>query len=162
MNFGEILDRWEKQTPGNRIYDKDKSIRNAASIEASSSDAITTRDGKRNPARRSMLLRKKPDAFIDLHGLSSEEAWIALQSFFQNSREKGLEKIQIIHGKGNHSGLDSSGTGTSQWGTTGSRFPSATLRDLSRRFIEACPFAGESGHSPAREGGTGATWVILK
>ena len=160
MNFGDILDKWEKQTPENKVYNKDKPLNDGDHAEAGSQDAAA-QYRKGSPARRSMLLRKKPDAFIDLHGLNSEEAWIALQNFFQDSRIKGLEKIRIIHGKGNHNGPDSS-TGTSLRETTGPRFSSAALRDLTRRFIETCPFAGESGHSSAREGGTGATWVILK
>jgi hypothetical protein len=31
-----------------------------------------------------------------------------------------------------------------------------------RKYIEKCPFAGESGHEKAANGGTGATWVLLK
>ena len=161
MNFGEILDRWEKQTPENRVYNKDKTG-DQASLGDASSDATVTRNRQKNSARRSKLLSKKPDASIDLHGLSTEEAWIALQNFFLDSQQKGLEKIRIIHGKGNHWALDSSDAGASRRDSIGSKSPSGVLRDLSRRFIESCPFAGESGHSSAREGGSGATWVILK
>ena len=139
MDFGDILEKWEKGTPGNAIYDK---------------DALAPRDveklrGKNMPAgRRSRLLHKRPDAFLDLHGLSCEEAWIALQTFFEDSRWKRLEKILIIRGKGNHIGNYPSGEGA--------------LRDLTKRFIETCSYAGESGFSPSRGGGRGATWVILK
>ena len=145
MNFGDILDKWEKQS-GGTIIDK-----------ASSGDSSPA--GRRNFAgeRRSRLLRKKPDDFIDLHGLNRDEAWTALESFFENSRRTGLEKVLIIHGKGNH------------W-SGGSGAPclcegmqkESSLMEISRRFIERCSFAGESGYSNAREGGTGATWVILK
>ena len=131
MDFGAILDKWEKQTPANAVCYKD--------IEES---------GKRNVSaeRRRRLLRKKPDASIDLHGLTGDEAWTALETFFEDSRTRGFEKVLIIHGKGSH------------WigGNEG------VLRDISRRFIEFCSFAGESGHSSARDGGSGATWVILK
>ena len=132
MDFGDILDKWEKQTR-NEIYDKDAEPvpeRNAAG------------------ERRSRLLRKKPDASIDLHGLTRDEAWAALETFFENSRGMGFEKVLIVHGKGNHRTTDLPDEGV--------------LRELSRRFIENCVFAGESGHNPAREGGSGATWVILK
>ena len=142
MNFAEILDKWEKQTPENRVYDKSKSGDDA------SPDVSDFPEKQRSSAHRSKLLRKKPDASIDLHGLTSEEAWMALQNFFLESRRNGLEKIRIIHGKGNHWAPDSLAAGI--------------LRDLSRRFIESCPFAGESGLSSAKEGGSGATWVILK
>jgi len=132
MNFGDILNKWEKQNTENTAYDKDTRRDKAAATG-------------RKPAgeRRSRLLRKKPDDFIDLHGLNKDEAWLALENFFENSRKSGHEKVLIIHGKGNHS-------------------DESALRDHSRRFIESCSFAGESGYSPAREGGMGATWVLLK
>ncbi|MCL2319916.1 MAG: Smr/MutS family protein [Treponema sp.] len=129
MDFGDILNKWEKQNANrNEVYDKD-----------------STDPPEKNNAgeRRSRLLRKKPDAIIDLHGLTRDEAWTALETFFENSRRDECEKVLIIHGKGNH-------------GNEG------VLKDLSRQFIESCSFAGESGHNSAREGGTGATWVILK
>ena len=129
MDFGDILEKWERQTANpNKVYDK---------------DAASFNDTLLRGERRSRLLRKKPDASIDLHGFNRDEAWTALETFFQNSRINGFEKVMIIHGKGNH-------------GNEGA------LRELSRRFIETCSFAGESGYSSAREGGTGATWVILK
>jgi DNA-nicking Smr family endonuclease len=136
VNFRDILEKWEKQTPENRVYNKD-----AAAYGAYNGGGF---NGNKTAAeRRTRLRRKKPDAFIDLHGLNVEEAWITLQAFFEDSRKKGLEKILVIHGKGNH------------WNE-------GILRDLSRRFIESCSYAGESGYCHARDGGTGATWVILK
>ena len=132
MNFGEILDTWEKQNAGDRAY------RDAAAFKETGPGR-----GKLTGERRSRLLRKKPDAEIDLHGLNREDAWMALESFFENSRAWDFEKVLIIHGKGNH-------------GTDG------VLRGLVKRFIESCPYAGESGFNPTRKGGTGSTWVILK
>ena len=133
MNFGAILDKWEKHYAGN-----DTSYRNISSRD----DELP---GEKNNAgeRRFRLHRKKPDASIDLHGLNSEEAWITLDSFFEESRSKGYEKLLVIHGKGFHG-------------------EERVLYDLTRRFIENCSFAGESGHNPAKEGGSGVTWVILK
>jgi DNA-nicking Smr family endonuclease len=126
MNFGDILDRWEKT---NKIHDKD--------MEAGSAQI--------NPQeRRSRLRNKKPDAELDIHGLTRNEAWQSLEVFFNASKEKGLEKLLIIHGKGNHS--------------TGE----AVLKHTVTEFIERCPFAGESGRGKAAAGGEGATWVILK
>jgi DNA-nicking Smr family endonuclease len=158
MNFGDILDQWDRQTakavgkkassrPGpmvpaveeynplnawlmrNGVYDKDAG------------------DGENRPRtgeRRRRLLHQRPDAVIDLHGLTQDEAWTALEMFFEDSRLKNFEKVVVIHGKGNHSEGE------------------AVLAALSRKFIEACSFAGESGHSSAAEGGRGATWVLLK
>ena len=137
MNFGDILNRWEKQNRGTEGYDKDEAAAGP---------------GKGSGERRRRLLRKRPDASIDLHGLTQDEAWNALETFFNRSRNSGFEKVLVIHGKGNHKGS----------GNEGPRPAEGALRDLSRRFIESCPFAGESGLSHIKEGGSGATWVILK
>jgi DNA-nicking Smr family endonuclease len=107
-------------------------------------EASTYETGADAGKRRRRLLQKKPDAVIDLHGLTQAEAWNALDNFFEDSRQHGFEKLCIIHGKGNHSDGN------------------AVLKQLTRRFIECCPFAGESGHGNAASGGSGATWVILK
>ena len=139
MNFGDILEKWEKSTPASAIYDKDSSV---------SRDISKLRDKNALVGRRSRLLHKKPDASLDLHGLSCEEAWKALHDFFEDSRWRRLEKLLIIHGKGNHFANLPSGE--------------AALRDTTRRFIESCSFAGESGFCPSRGGGRGATWVFLK
>jgi len=128
MDFGAILDKWEKQSAaGDKFFDKD------------TEEPVINSSAE----RRSKLLRMKPEASVDLHGYKRDEAWTLLESFFEDSRRNGLEKVLIIHGKGNH-------------GAEG------ILKDLVRSFIEYCPFAGESGFSSAREGGTGSTWVILK
>jgi len=138
VNFGDILEKWEKVTPGNAVYDKD----------SFPVDGDRPR-GRNMPAgRRTRLLHKRPDASLDLHGLNCEEAWKALHNFFEDSRWRRLEKVLIIHGKGNHYVNLPSGE--------------AALRDLTKRFIESCSFAGESGFSPSKGGGRGATWVILK
>ena len=125
MNFAQILEKWDRLTDG--VYVKDEE------------DPIEEKAGKR---RR--LLRKKPDAVIDLHGLTRDEAWNALDDFFSRSRSLGYEKVLVIHGKGNHSESD------------------AVLKEVSRKFIEHCPFAGASGRNSSSAGGSGATWVLLK
>ena len=139
MNFGDILEKWEKSTPANAVYDKDSWV---------SRDIDKPRSKSMLAERRSRLLHKKPDASLDLHGLSVEEAWKALHNFFEDSRWRRLEKILIIHGKGNHFANLPSGE--------------AALREITKRFIESCSYAGESGFSPSRAGGRGATWVFLK
>jgi len=134
VDFGKILDVWLDE---NGTYDKD-AVPNAAN---------PAREKTIPGDRRNKLLRKKPDAVIDLHGLNGEEAWTSLETFFKNSRDLGHEKLLVIHGKGNHR----SANGNNQ-----------VLKGITKRFIENCSFAGESGHSAGREGGTGSTWVFLK
>ena len=136
MDFGDILTKWEKKNAGKKTLD-----------DGFNKDLFPGQKKNDAAERRSRLLRKLPDASIDLHGLKREEAWIALDTFFENSRRNGLEKVLIIHGKGNHVSL------------TGNE---GLLRELARQFIESCSYAGESGHSSNRDGGRGSTWVILK
>ncbi len=95
-------------------------------------------------ARRKRLRDARPDAVIDLHGLTRDEAWIRLESFFADAIRRGFAKVLIIHGKGSHSVED------------------PVLRSVVRLFLERNPHAGESGHSEKDSGGTGSTWVILK
>ena len=128
MNFGAVMDQWLRNNP---VPDKD-----ADAPERESPSVLAE--------RRRRLLRNRPAAVIDLHGLLQDEAWTALNTFFENSRRQGFEKVLVIHGKGNHSAGE------------------ALLKRLSARFIESCPCAGEHGFGSAAEGGSGATWVILK
>ena len=154
MNFEDILNQWEKQNSGaaagkkagkaapqeragamdiwlrrNGVYDKD----------------AAPQDGAQSAAERRRRLRaKKPDAELDIHGLTRGEAWEKMQDFFNAARKEGLEKLLVIHGKGLHSSGE------------------AVLKRTVREFIERCPFAGESGSAKAKSGGSGATWVLLK
>jgi DNA-nicking Smr family endonuclease len=128
MNFGDILTKWEKQRP-NGLYDKDVTEENRL---------VSAQEKRRR------LRNKKPDAELDLHNHSREDALQAMDVFFNESKEKGFEKILVIHGKGNHS--------------TGE----AILKRAVMDFIEHCSFAGESGRGKASGGGEGATWVLLK
>jgi DNA-nicking Smr family endonuclease len=137
MDFGKILDQWETQ--GSPVYDKDRVLETEQETAAE---------------RRRRLLRKQPDATIDLHGLTQDEALDALERFFQDSKAKGLEKLLIIHGKGNHSGTNPA--------TPAAAGEPGILKRAVQNFIERCPFAGENGYSGAADGGTGSTWVLLK
>jgi DNA-nicking Smr family endonuclease len=137
MDFGKILDQWERLAPAPTMYGKDQEPELESSFE-----------------RRRRLLRKRPDGTIDLHGLNREEAWEALVHFFEDARERKFEKLLVIHGKGNHTGNCSPA-----FAANGS---SGILKNTVRDFIEHCPFAGESGYSNAALGGAGSTWVLLK
>ena len=150
MDFGNILDKWEKGT-GKKANTTSKSInrRDVNPMDAwlnenkvIDKDALLTPEQETSAARRSRLLNKRHEDFIDIHGLTREEAWLALERFIENCAGRGLEKVLIIHGKGNHSKNR------------------AVLKLCVRDFLEKCPYTGESGQSDT--GGTGATWVLLK
>ena len=95
---------------------------------------------------RNYLVSMKCEAFLDLHGLHQDEAESRLNNFITDCKNRGLKKVMIIHGKGIHtSGTD------------------PVLGKLVRSFIERDKRCGTSGHPKNKaEGGTGATWVILK
>lgn len=93
---------------------------------------------------RNFLKAMPAEASIDLHGLTKEEASYRLNLFVDECVRRGLRKILIIHGKGNHSSTE------------------PVLAKLVHDYIERSYFLGESGHPDKTEGGRGATWVIIK
>lgn len=91
------------------------------------------------------LREMKPEARIDLHGLHQDEAEQRLDNFVGDCKKRGIKKIMIVHGKGIHShGSD------------------PVLGELVRKFIERDKRLGMSGHPDRTQGGSGATWVIIK
>ncbi|MDR2731277.1 MAG: Smr/MutS family protein [Treponema sp.] len=143
MDFGLILDKWEKSKSYNS-QTKTSAIGNwADSNDVYDKDSVIyTRNT--NAQRRRMLRNAKPDDILDIHGLSHDAAWIALENFISGAKEKNMSKLRIIHGKGNHSQDE------------------AVLRKTVREFMEQCKFTGENGYEKPADGGNGATWVLLK
>ena len=163
MNFGEILDKWERGQSGvsipladgrNEVYNRRRgnhfsaSKNNAMESWLQNNNVYDKDADKRNtPAPgeyRSRLMQTQPDEVLDIHGLSGDKAWLSLDLFFTRARSCGFKKLRIIHGKGNRSQGE------------------AVLKLTVRKFIEQCSFAGESGYEKAANGGSGATWVLLK
>ncbi|MDE5899051.1 MAG: Smr/MutS family protein [Treponemataceae bacterium] len=109
-------------------------------------DALAERAEERRRFRsRSSFAAMRIEARIDLHGLTQEDAWRRLDEFVSECGRRKIKKILIVHGKGIHSpGND------------------PVLGGLVRRFIECDRRLGTSGHPDAKEGGSGATWVVLK
>lgn len=99
---------------------------------------------KMNQLDRSYLRNMAPEASIDLHGLTKEEATTRLDAFVAECIRRKITKILIIHGKGNHSSTE------------------PVLAKLVHDYIERNYHLGESGHPDKTEGGRGATWVIIK
>ena len=108
-------------------------------------EAVSRSDWLRMQSEERRKLRAmKPEAEIDLHGLSADDAARELDSFFAECRSKGLRKVLIIHGRGIHSEGQ------------------PVLSSIVTSFVERCPFAGEYGKAAQKDGGCGAMWVILK
>ena len=101
-------------------------------------------DVRRNARRRKQLLAMAPQATLDLHGFTSNEAIGKIKGFLEQSHKNGLDKVLIIHGKGNHS-------------VNGGVLSKVTAECVSRH-----PLAGENGLSAGKDGGRGSRWVILR
>ena len=181
MNFGDILEKWEKtggtpQTPDN--LSGGMQAHGSAPRPSGNSGKNKKADGKPQPAihpldlwlnrygvqdkdaepepvsrtesirrraeQRRRLKAMQPEAKLDLHGLTQEEAEHSLDSFFRECRQKGLRKILIVHGKGLHSEGQ------------------PVLFSVVRSYLERNPFAGDFGQGAKEDGGSGALWVILK
>ena len=95
-------------------------------------------------AQSRRLAALKPQGRIDLHGMSAEEAARELEDFLARSARAGLEKVLVVHGKGNHSAGE------------------PVLGKVARRIIEASPSAGRFGEAAREQGGSGALWVLLR
>jgi DNA-nicking Smr family endonuclease len=86
--------------------------------------------------------------YLDLHGLGVEEALLALEKFLKQSRERGLRHVLLVHGKGK-----------------GSAGGESILKEIlcqrlcHKRFARwVLAFCS----AQARDGGTGAMYVLLK
>jgi len=140
MDFAKILDEWENT--GKRTRSRDNWFESDGFWDSYDKGEEEREDDK--VRRREHLRMMEPEAEIDLHGLSVEEALLDLDRFLREASRRGLRKVLIIHGKGNHS-------------KEGPVLPGAVL-DL----LRSSPLAGETGTAKRDKGGRGATWVIVR
>ena len=84
------------------------------------------------------------EATLDLHGMTRDEAWITLDRFVESCQKRRIRKALIIHGKGNHSSEN------------------PVLGGVVHSFIERDYRLGASGHPDKKQGGRGATWVLIR
>lgn len=167
MNFGDILEEWDD------VRKKEASRPGKAASQAAAPKpapppsaregmiawmnryGVPDKDGRGDPEEggmdrserereRARLERMKPEASLDLHGLTTDDALARLRLFLDDSLRKGLCKVLIIHGKGNHSEGD------------------PVLAGAVARFLEAYPPAGKRGPADRALGGRGALVLYLK
>jgi DNA-nicking Smr family endonuclease len=100
--------------------------------------------GETKLQKRQRLLTMAPQREIDLHGHTVKQAITRLRLFLGECKKDSLEKVLIIHGKGNHS---ASGP---------------VLQKRILQFIQTSPLAGEYGPADRSSGGRGAMWVIIR
>jgi DNA-nicking Smr family endonuclease len=90
---------------------------------------------------------REPDAELDLHGKTQEEAIRMVQNFLLTGHRQKLHEVLIITGKGLNSGEQG-----------------PVLREAVQRWLQrnGARFAKSYGPAPARHGGGGAIWVSLR
>jgi len=153
-DFGDILEQWERRMQRKRESDDGNAgqgLTDAESLAAiidqyppetpqaeESDDNETETVGKLSPKRL------PPEDTLDLHGMSGEQARRTLRRFLTESRARGLRKVLIVHGKGNHNQTP------------------PVLKRIVVEELESSPIAGQTG-IPSRElGGSGAVWVAIR
>lgn len=143
MNFGDILNQWEKKGASS---DKKKSSPMEAGLQrygVFDKDAECDTDTKHSISRKEIL--KMPfDKKIDLHNLTVSEAEAVLDTAFERAVKANQRKILIVHGKGTHSK------------------GGAVLMPFVQKYLDSHPHAGMRDFAKAKDGGKGATWVLLK
>jgi DNA-nicking Smr family endonuclease len=158
MDFGNILDEWERITRERGDSSKGARVESALDGQGSSraleawiaANGVGDKDAEPEPAAadRALEARRlaalKPQAVLDLHGMTAEEATLAIATFIEHASRRGLEKVLVIHGKGLHSA------------------GAPVLKKAAMRALEAHPMAGRFGPADRDEGGSGALWVLLK
>lgn len=157
MDFGDILDKWDNKKEGKQSErpvgkkpkrDVEKHVMDELlNMYAPDSETIGSKEEKKPylpSVSREKMRRKKADLVLDLHGLTADDAKVDLNKFIQKSYMTGARKILIIHGKGNH---------------TNGR---AVLKPLVKSVLEMSPYIGDFGTPERRDGGSGATWAVVR
>ena len=104
------------------------------------------RDSVREPVFRKLKRgHYSVEREIDLHGLTYDEAALALEQFVSSSLDQGLHCVRIVHGKGLRSGA-----------------AGPVIKPLVDQWLRGC--SGVLAFASARpaDGGTGADNVLLK
>lgn len=131
-DFGKILEDWDR-------YSR-RGFRRPLGPDPSRKEE----GGEAERRSKSEIVALPVDAVLDLHGLSSQDAWDALSQFFRDAASRGLVKVLVIHGKGHHSEGE------------------PVLKKTVLRFLETSPLAGRHGTADRRQGGSGAVWVMVR
>jgi DNA-nicking Smr family endonuclease len=138
MDFGDILEQWDK-------IKEDEPSETGAGLRGKGIEDADSSDRPDREVSRRRLESLKPQATLDLHGMTADEAESAIRSFIDASAREGMEKVLVIHGKGLHS--------------EGGR---SVLKSVARSTLEAHPLAGRIGEAASNEGGSGALWVAIR
>lgn len=137
MNFGEILDQFEKSKGMKKSW-----------LDKYAPDKHDLKEKSTKVRRKELLTgyKKLPvEEEIDLHGYTADEAIRILDNFIDSMQKRHVKKILVIHGKGLHS---QGGDGI--------------LKHEVKRYLERSGKCGAFGHPKSSQGGSGALWVVLR
>jgi DNA-nicking Smr family endonuclease len=100
----------------------------------------------RRSAERLKRGQLRPEARLDLHGMTQEEAHRALEGFLTSAQESGKRAVLVITGKGSGGGR-------------------GVLRDAVPRWLGEAPNRGRvlaTATAQPKDGGSGALYVLLR
>jgi DNA-nicking Smr family endonuclease len=191
MNFGDILDAWEKQTAipqgkkKRRELEKQRAEAGRPRVEEpqaapqSPKKPSTAQAAPKPPPNGGSAAHAALSAWLDSHPVSDKDAAAS-----NTAPSKGEHRHRLAQKKPD-ARIDLHGLNRDEaWSALEGFFRDcerqgcekvlivhgkgnhsageSVLKKLTRQFIETSPLAGESGNSSAENGGTGSTWVILK
>lgn len=140
MDFKEILERWEKSPQGKKAVDSD---RFSHILKEKEEGLQSTRHSEKYHKAE---LKKLPcQDVLDLHGYTVGDVEYLVKNFIQSSIAQGFQKVLIIHGKGLHSAQGKS-----------------LLKEEVKRILHHQSQVLSYGQASAKEGGSGALWVVLR
>ncbi len=158
MDFEQILNEWESGRKTKKNQDKHKKAKSPQDgtnsynekwidLYPPGSDVLKLKDKEEVPPvseGRSVWLRRPHQDTLDLHGHTEAEARAMITGFITSMRRRNLRKGLIILGKGLHS------------------HEGSVLKPLVREFLEQSSDVGEFRTAAHKDGGSGATWFILR
>lgn len=150
MDFGKILDEWDgqkgkKKTKQSQAHrEMEKWLDANPPVQESHNQDDLIHENAKLAERRKALRQLRPQDSLDLHGTRLKDVYSSVDTFLRASHNNGYKKVLIIHGKGNHSRNG------------------PVLLDAVGHALQRHPLAGEMGFSHRKNGGRGATWVIIR
>lgn len=158
MDFDSILDKWENRRDRGNTRRAHPTVDAEPEVTSSlngnwldsylpDADTVASKDKDMKPpvsGGRSIWLRRPHQDVLDLHGLTGREAREEISRFVRSMRRRDLRKGLIVHGKGLHSADGS------------------VLAPLVKEYLEMSTEIGEFGRATRKDGGSGATWFILR
>lgn len=156
MDFDSILEKWENRRDSGKSSEAPPTEKAGSPSTLSSnwldnylpdSDTIASKDKDTRPpvsGGKSIWLRRSHQDVLDLHGMTGREAREEISRFMRSMRRRNLRKGLIVHGKGLHSADGS------------------VLAPLVKEYLEMSAEISEFGRAARKDGGSGATWFILR